>query len=184
MIAITEVMVAIETTVSWDLAMQNTKTPSGLILSRQNITTIPAQKTSRYNEALETRKGGYLVKKIDNPDITLIANGSEVNLLLESANVLEKEKNLRINVASIPSEGLFKSQSESYQLSIIPKEKPTFGLTAGLTLNLEGLVGNKGKVMGLNRFGDSAPAAVLDEKFGFTSQNVVQEILKYIEEIK
>lgn len=175
---------AIETTVSWDLAMQNTKTPSGLILSRQNITTIPAQKTSRYNEALETRKGGYLVKKIDNPDITLIANGSEVNLLLESANVLEKEKNLRINVASIPSEGLFKSQSESYQLSIIPKEKPTFGLTAGLTLNLEGLVGNKGKVMGLNRFGDSAPAAVLDEKFGFTSQYVVQEILKYIEEIK
>lgn len=175
---------AIETTVSWDLAMQNTKTPSGLILSRQNITTIPAQKTSRYNEALETRKGGYLVKKTDNPDITLIANGSEVNLLLESANVLEKEKNLRINVASIPSEGLFKSQSESYQLSIIPKEKPTFGLTAGLTLNLEGLVGNKGKVMGLNRFGDSAPAAVLDEKFGFTSQYVVQEILKYIEEIK
>jgi transketolase len=175
---------AIETTVSWDLAIQNTQTPTGLILSRQNIATLPAQQKTRYEEASEVKKGGYLVKKTENPDITLIANGSEVNLLLESAFILEKENNLKINVASIPSEGLFKSQSEEYQTTIIPKETLKFGLTAGLTANLESLVGYKGKVMGLNRFGDSAPASVLDEKFGFTTKNVVQEILKYIEESK
>lgn len=175
---------AIETTVSWDLAMQNTQTPTGLILSRQNITSIPAQQKTRYEEASEARKGGYLVKKTENPDITLIANGSEVNLLLECAFILEKKNNLKINVASIPSEGLFRSQSGAYQASIIPKETLIFGLTAGLTVNLESLVGHNGKIFGLNRFGDSAPAAVLDEKFGFTTHHICKEITQYIEKNK
>jgi transketolase len=175
---------AIETSVAWDMALKNTKTPTGLILSRQNIQDIPAQGTSRYEEATEASKGGYLVKSTQNPDITLIANGSEVATLLAAAVLLEKEKNLKINVASIISEGLFKEQSKSYQESIIPKGKLVFGLTAGLPVNLEGLIGDSGKVIGLDHFGYSAPATVLDEKFGFTSAHACEEILKYIEESK
>lgn len=175
---------AIETSVAWDMALKNTKTPTGLILSRQNIADIPATGTSRYQDATEATKGGYLVKSTQNPDITLIANGSEVSTLIAAATILEKEKNLKINVASIISEGLFKQQSKSYQESIVPKGKLVFGLTAGLPVNLEGLIGDSGKVVGLDHFGYSAPASVLDEKFGFTSQHVCEEILKYIEESK
>ena len=175
---------AIETSVAWDMALKNTKTPTGLILSRQNIADIPAMRTSRYQDATEATKGGYLVKSTQNPDITLIANGSEVSTLMAAATILEKEKNLKINVASIISEGLFKQQSKSYQESVIPKGKLVFGLTAGLPVNLEGLIGDSGKVIGLDHFGYSAPANVLDEKFGFTSEHVCNEILKYIEESK
>jgi transketolase len=173
---------AIETSVAWDMALKNTKTPTALILSRQNIKDIPASYTSRYEEATKAKKGGYLVKKTQNPDITLIANGSEVSTLIDAAVILEKENNLKINIASIISEGLFKSQSKSYQESIIPKGKLVFGLTAGLPVNLEGLIGDSGKIVGLDHFGYSAPASVLDEKFGFTSQSVCAEILKYIGE--
>ncbi|MNL42558.1 Transketolase [compost metagenome] len=127
-------------------------------------------------------KGGYLVKETQNPDITLIANGSEVSTLLDAAVILEKEKNLKINVASIISEGLFKQQPKAYQESVIPKGKLVFGLTAGLPVNLEGLIGDSGKVVGLEHFGYSAPASVLDQKFGFTSETVCKEILNYIEE--
>ena len=171
---------AIETSVAWEMALKNTKTPTALILSRQGIKDIPA-KTSRYEEAKGCTKGGYLVKEIQNPDITLIANGSEVSTLLDAAVILEKEHNLKINIASIISEGLFKSQPKSYQESIIPKGKLVFGLTAGLPVNLEGLIGDSGKIIGLDHFGYSAPANVLDEKFGFTSQHVASEILKYIQ---
>lgn len=175
---------AIETSVAWDMALKNTQTPTALILSRQNITAIPAQGTSRYEEATEANKGGYLVKSTPNADITLIANGSEVSTLIAAAAILETEKNLKINIASIISEGLFKQQSKAYQESIIPKGKLVFGLTAGLPVNLEGLIGDSGKVIGLDHFGYSAPAAVLDEKFGYTSETVSKEILKYIEEHK
>ena len=174
---------AVETSVAWDMALKNTKTPTALILSRQGIKDIPA-KTSRYAEATAAEKGGYLVKETTDPDITLIANGSEVSTLIDAAVILEKEHNLKINIASIISEGLFKSQPKSYQESIIPKGKLVFGLTAGLPVNLEGLIGDSGKVIGLDHFGYSAPASVLDEKFGFTSQHVCAEILKYIEESK
>lgn len=175
---------AIETSVAWDMALKNTKTPTALILSRQNIAAIPAQGTSRYEEATEANKGGYLVKSTPNPDITLIANGSEVSTLIAAAAILETEKNLKINIASIISEGLFKQQSKAYQESVIPKGKLVFGLTAGLPVNLEGLIGDSGKIIGLDHFGYSAPAPVLDEKFGYTSETVSKEILKYIEESK
>ena len=173
---------AIETSVAWDMALKNTKTPTALILSRQGIKDIPSTNGSRYQEATGAEKGGYLVKETANPDITLIANGSEVATLIDAAVTLEKEHNLKINIASIISEGLFKSQSKSYQESIIPKGKLVFGLTAGLPVNLEGLIGDSGKIIGLDHFGYSAPAGVLDEKFGFTSQSVCAEILKYIAE--
>ena len=97
-----------------------------------------------------------------------------VNLLLE-----EKE-NLKISIASIPSEGIFRQQDKSYQTSVIPNDKPIFGLTAGLPVNLESLVGPNGKVFGLDHFGYSAPAKVLDDKFGFTGEKVCQEVLSLL----
>ncbi|WP_281636599.1 transketolase family protein [Flavobacterium marginilacus] len=171
---------AVETSVAWDMALKNTNTPTALILSRQGIKDIPAVQNSRYDEALGAQKGGYLVKQTTDPDITLIANGSEVSTLIGAAVILEEEHNLKVNIASIISEGLFKSQSKSYQESVIPKGKLVFGLTAGLPVNLEGLIGDSGKIAGLDHFGYSAPAGVLDEKFGFNSLSVAAEILKYI----
>lgn len=169
-----------ETSVSWKMALENTNTPTGLILSRQGIKDIPAKGGSRYQEALAAEKGGYLVKEVENPDVVLIANGSEVATLIEAAKLLEENENLNVNIASVISEGVFRLQSTEYQDSVIPKNKPLFGLTAGLPVNLEGLVGDKGKVFGLEHFGYSAPAAVLDHKFGFTGEKVSQQVLAYL----
>ncbi|XCF06991.1 transketolase [Tamlana crocina] len=168
-----------ETSVAWKMAMENTDTPSGLILSRQGIKDVPAE-GSRYEAALAAEKGGYLVKSVDNPDVVLVANGSEVSTLVAAAEILEADHNLKVSIASVISEGLFKQQSKDYQNSIIPKNKPLFGLTAGLPVNLEGLVGDNGKVFGLEHFGYSAPAGVLDDKFGFTGEKVSQEVLAYL----
>ena len=169
-----------ETSVAWKMALENTNTPSGLILSRQGIKDIPAQGESRYQEALAAEKGGYLVKEVENPDIVLIANGSEVSTLVEAAKLLEEKEGLKVNIASIISEGVFRQQSKAYQESVIPKNKPLYGLTAGLPVNLEGLVGDNGKVFGVDHFGYSAPASVLDEKFGFTGEQVSQNVMEYL----
>ncbi|WP_157208687.1 transketolase family protein [Mariniflexile maritimum] len=172
-----------ETSVAWKMALENQETPTGLILSRQNIQDIPAIGTLRYDEALAAEKGGYLVKEVQNPDVVLIANGSEVATLLDAAEILEAENGLKVNIASIISEGLFRLQSTDYQNSIIPKNKPLFSLTAGLPVNFEGLVGEKGTVFGLDHFGYSAPANVLDEKFGFTGKKVSQQVLEYLKTV-
>ncbi|GAA4815145.1 transketolase [Litoribaculum gwangyangense] len=169
-----------ETSVAWKMALENKKSPTGLILSRQGIKDVPAKGNSRYNEALAAEKGGYLVKEVENPDVVLIANGSEVSTLVAATEILEKENGLKVNIASIISEGVFRLQSKAYQESVIPKNKPLFGLTAGLPVNLEGLVGEKGKVFGLEHFGYSAPATVLDDKFGFTGEKVSKEVLEYL----
>lgn len=173
---------AVETSVAWQMALENKKTPTGLILSRQDIKDLPTNGNSRFEEASEAKKGGYLVKSVQNPDITLIANGSEVATLIDAASELESTMQVKINVASIISEGLFRSQSKEYQESVIPNGGLVFGLTAGLPVNLENLVGNNGRVYGLDHFGYSAPASVLDQKFGFTSKNAAEEISKYLKE--
>ena len=172
-----------ETTIAWKMAIENTKTPTGLILSRQGIKDIPALNENRYREALNSEKGGYLVKEVENPDVVLVANGSEVTTLFAAAEILESKEGLKVSIASIISEGLFRNQSTTYQESVIPKNKPLFGLTAGLPVNLEGLVGDKGKVFGLEHFGYSAPASVLDEKFGFTGQQVSKQVIQYLETV-
>ncbi|MBI9039820.1 transketolase [Lutibacter sp.] len=168
-----------ETNVAWKMAMENDKTPTGLILSRQGIKDLPAA-TSRYKEALAAEKGGYTVIEAENPDVVLIANGSEVATLIEGAKLLQERANIKAKVVSVPSEGIFRLQSKAYQESIIPSNKPAFGLTAGLPVNLEGLVGNNGKVFGLDHFGYSAPATVLDEKFGFTGENVFNQVTELL----
>ncbi len=163
-----------ETTVSWKLAMENTHTPTGLILSRQNINDLPA-KSNRYQEALNAAKGGYIVECDGYADIILLASGSEVSTLVEGAELLRKD-GIKVRIVSIPSEGLFRSQSKEYQNSVIIPGKKIFGLTAGLPVNLQGLVGENGKIWGLESFGFSAPYKVLDEKLGFNGQNVYNQV--------
>ena len=162
-----------ETTVSWKMALENTQTPSALILSRQNITNLPAE--NRKDAAYQTVKGAYVVECDGNPDVVLLASGSEVATLVEGAALLRKE-GLKIRIVSVPSEGLFRSQTEAYQESVLPKGVKRFGLTAGLPVNLEGLVGENGKVFGLESFGFSASYKVLDEKLGFTAENVFKQV--------
>ena len=163
-----------ETVVAWKMAMENTSTPTGLILSRQNITDLPAP-ADRYSEALQAERGAYIVNQDADPQVTLVASGSEVSTLVEGAALLRAE-GVRLRIVSAPSEGLFRRQSKEYQESVIPSGSKVFGLTAGLPVNLQGLVGANGKIWGLNSFGFSAPYKVLDEKLGFTGQNVYQQV--------
>ena len=167
-----------ETTVAWKLALENRHTPTGLIFSRQNIQDLPA-KTSRYEEALQASKGGYIVERDENPDVVLLASGSEVSTLVEGAALLRKD-GIKVQIVSVPSEGLFRSQSKEYQESVIPQGMKVFGLTAGLPVNLQGLVGCNGKVFGLESFGFSAPYKVLDEKLGFTGENVYKQVKSFL----
>ena len=160
-----------ETTAAWRLAMENTTTPTALIFSRQNIANLPAG-----NDYSQTAKGAYIVAGSDeNPDVILVASGSEVSTLVAGTELLRKD-GIKVRIVSVPSEGLFRSQPKEYQESIIPTGAKVFGLTAGLPVNLEGLVGANGKVWGLESFGFSAPYKVLDEKLGFTADNVYKQV--------
>jgi transketolase len=162
-----------ECTVAWRMAMENSHTPTALILSRQNIADLPA--ADRKTEAAKAGKGGYIIECDGNPDVILVASGSEVSTLNEGAALLRAD-GVKIRLVSVPSEGLFRSQPAEYQESVLPKGAKIFGLTAGLPVNLEGLVGANGKVWGLESFGFSAPYKVLDEKLGFTAKNVYEQV--------
>lgn len=173
---------AVETNVAWKMALENKHAPTALLLSRQGIPDIPA-KTDRYDEAIKAEKGGYIVHKDEGDvDIILVGNGSEVSTLINGAKLLKEKKGIKSQVVSIISEGLFRDQDGKYQLEVIPSEKPILGLTAGLPITLQGLVGARGKVIGLESFGFSAPAKVLDEKLGYTAENVYNQVVKYLEE--
>ncbi|HLF35217.1 MAG TPA: hypothetical protein VI583_13325, partial [Cyclobacteriaceae bacterium] len=177
---------AYETSVCWKLALENHECPTALLLSRQNIPAIPALPGStRYDDALKSAKGAYVVSDDGGkPDIILAGNGSEVATLLAGAAKLREQKKLKVRVVSVPSEGLFRRQDKKYQEEILPWSIPTFGLTAGLPVTLQGIVGPLGKVFGLDHFGYSAPAKVLDEKFGFTGDNVFNQAVSYLDEYK
>lgn len=160
-----------ETTVCWQMAMENMDTPTALVLSRQDVQNLPVG--TDYEQA---RKGAYIIAGSDEDfDVILLASGSEVSTLVAGAELLRKE-GIKIRIVSVPSEGLFRNQSKEYQESILPYGAKIFGLTAGLPVNLEGLVGHNGKVFGLNSFGYSAPYKVLDEKLGFTAENVYKQV--------
>jgi transketolase len=166
---------AAETTVAWQMAIENRNTPTALILSRQDIKDLPTTAASRFEAAQAMHKGGYVVTETANPAVTLVANGSEVSLLCEVAELLKAE-GIGIRVVSVPSLGLFNTQSREYRESVIPADKPVFGLTAGLPSTLRGVVGANGTVYGLDHFGASAPYKVLDEKFGFTAANILAQV--------
>ena len=160
-----------ETTVCWRMAMENTDTPTALIFSRQNIDMLPAG-----NDYSQATKGAYVVAGSDEDyDVILLASGSEVSTLEAGADLLRKD-GVKVRVVSVPSEGLFRSQPKEYQESVLPAGKKKFGMTAGLPVTLEGLVGADGTVWGLNSFGFSAPYKVLDEKLGYTGENVYKQV--------
>jgi transketolase len=166
-----------ETTVSWKLALENITTPTALLLTRQNVPTLPAfAGSTRLADAANAAKGAYTIKDAINPDVILVANGSEVSTQMDGAQKLEAT-GLKVKVVSAPSEGLFRQQPKEYQQNVLPEGVPVFGLTAGLPVNLMGLAGSKGRVFGLDHFGYSAPYKILDEKFGFTADNVVKEVM-------
>ena len=165
-----------ETTIAWRMAMENTHTPTALILSRQNINDLPAPGGKSRKEAAEAAtRGGYIVLRDENPEVVLIANGSEVSTLVEGAALLRKD-GIRLQIVAAPSEGLFRRQSQEYQDEVLPRGIRRFGLTAGLPVTLQGLVGDNGAIWGLNSFGFSAPYKVLDEKLGFTPDHVYKEV--------
>ena len=172
---------ASETTIAWKMALENRETPTALILSRQGITDLPVQRTSKYESARQARLGAYVVEKPEGkPDVILVGNGSEVSTLVAGADLLKKEKGLKVQVVSAISEGLFREQPEEYQKEVIPPDVPVFGLTAGLPVTLRGLVGEKGVIHGMESFGYSAPYKVLDEKLGFTGENVYNRVLEML----
>lgn len=168
-----------ETTIAWKMALENTHTPTGLILSRQNIKDLPA-KESRYEEASQAQKGAYIVQDDANYDVILLASGSEVSTLVEGATLLRAD-GVKVRVVSVPSEGLFRAQSADYQNEVLPKGKKKFGLTAGLPVTLEGLVGADGEIWGMKSFGFSAPYKTLDEQLGYTGKNVYEQVKKMLQ---
>ena len=166
-----------ETTVCWQMAMENMSTPTALILSRQNVKNLNPE--TDYTQA---RRGAYIVAGSDERfDVILLASGSEVATLEAGAELLRKD-HLRVRIVSVPSEGLFRRQSKEYQEQILPRGAKIFGLTAGLPVTLESLVGSNGRVFGLEHFGHSAPFKVLDEKFGFTAENVYAQVKAFLAE--
>ncbi len=163
-----------ETTEAWKLAMENMATPTALILSRQNINNLPEG-----NDYSQVAKGGYVVAGSDNnPDVILVATGSEVSTLCAGAELIRKTGK-KVRIVSVPSEGLFRQQPKEYQQEVLPVGVKKFGLTAGLPVNLLGLVPeSEGAIWGLESFGFSAPYKVLDEKLGFTAENVCKQVMK------
>jgi transketolase len=165
-----------ETMVCWDMAMHNDATPSALILSRQDIPDLPSDSGDRAADAEQARRGGYVVMDAEQPQVVLVANGSEVSLLCEVAKML-KADGVAARVVSMPSIGLFNEQADNYREAILPQGVAHFGLTAGLPSTIRAIRGFNGGVYGMSRFGASAPYKVLDEKFGFTAQNIHAQVL-------
>ncbi len=164
-----------ETVAAWKIALEEHR-PVALVLSRQNIKTLPALTgNSRRTEAMQAAKGGYVVVDTPDPKAVLIATGSEVATLVEGAELLAAE-GIGVRVVSVPSEGLFRDQPEEYRTSVIPEHLPRYGMTSGLSINLLGLVGDKGTIHGFDHFGYSAPYKVLDEKFGYNGKTVCEEV--------
>ena len=163
-----------ETVEAWKLAMSDER-PVALITSRQNVKDLPAMESDRRQEAAQAQKGGYVVRDSKDAKAVLIASGSEVSTLFEGAELLAKE-GIEVRVVSVPSEGLFRDQPKEYQRSVLPEGLPRYGMTAGLPVTLEGLVGENGKIHGVDHFGYSAPYKVLDEKFGFNGATVAAEV--------
>ncbi len=166
-----------ETTVAWEMALNNTDTPTALILTRQGVANLPE---SSYEKAKQAEKGAYIVAKDENPDILLVASGSEVSTLAAGAELLRERKGIKVQLVSAISEGLFRTQPEAYQAEVIPADLPVFAMTAGLPDTLRTLVGDKAKIWGLSSFGFSAPAGVLDEKLGYNAENVYNQVIEML----
>ena len=167
-----------ETIAAWKVAVESNR-PVALILSRQDIKDLPAAIENRRVEAMQLKKGAYVVVENDNPDVVMLASGSEVVTLVEGAQLLAVD-GIQVRILSVPSEGLFRDQPNAYQLQLLPQGVFRFGLTSGLPVTLQGLTGENGFVYGLSHFGYSAPYKVLEQKLGFTGTNVYEQVKKIL----
>jgi transketolase len=127
------------------------------------------------------KKGAYIVSADKEAiDIILVGNGSEVATLIDAAELLRNKKGFKVRVVSVPSEGVFHNQPDEYKQEILPSGIPKIGLTAGLPVTMEGLIGKDGLVIGLEHFGYSAPYNILNREFGFTPESVFEKIVNFL----
>jgi transketolase len=164
-----------ETAAALEFAMEQTKRPTTIVLTRQKLKTIAREAS---NDARLLKKGAYIMKgsASEKPELIIIATGSEVELALGVAERLAPKK---VRVVSMPSTELFDEQPESYRESILPSDvEARVTIEAGATFGWHKYAGLKGLVFGIDHFGASAPAEVLAKEFGFTVDNVVAQIQK------
>ena len=163
---------AVETFVAWQIAVQATQTPTSLILTRQNL---PHQERTSAQVA-DIAKGAYVLRDAPNAKAIIIGTGSELSLAMKAAEVLEKE-GIAVRVVSMPSVFQFQKQSQAYRDSVLPPTlRARVAVEAGVTAVWHQFVGLEGKVIGLDRFGESAPANQLFEAFGITAQAVAEAV--------
>jgi transketolase len=160
-----------ETLEAWRLALENTSGPTTLIFSRQNL---PVLDRGVCAPAVGTRRGGYILwESAPNPDLILIATGSEVAMTLDAAHKLAEE-NIKVRVVSLPSWEIFDRQKQEYRDTVLPPQvSARIAVEAGIKLGWEHYAGLKGKIIGMESFGASAPGPVLYEKFGFTAARII-----------
>ncbi len=169
-----------ETVAAYKVMMRR-KEPVALILTRQGV---PVLDPDKYPIEEGVPKGAYILTQTNgNPDIILVATGSEVHLALDSMKVLEEE-GVNVRVVSMPSWELFFEQEESYRQEVLPPDVPKLAIEAGSYIGWKEIVGDNGDVIGLNRFGASAPGNVVMEKLGFNVNNVVNRALKLLQKVK
>ena len=166
-----------EAVAAWKIALEEHR-PVGLIFTRQDVKSLPSH-TARIDEAMQAYKGAYVVLDSANPEVVMIASGSEVSTLVAGAEKLIEE-GIAVRVVSVPSEGLFRDQPKSYQDSVLPQGVLRYGMTSGLSVTLLGLVGSLDHIHGLNHFGHSAPFKVLNEKFGYNGETVYNEVKRLL----
>jgi transketolase len=156
---------------AWRLALTNTSGPTTLVFSRQNL---PVLDRSVCSAASGVRRGGYILwESAPNPDLILIATGSEVSLTFVAARKLA-ETGTTVRVVSLPSWEIFDRQPREYRESVLPPAiTARISVEAGIKLGWEHYVGLSGKIIGMETFGASAPAAILFEKFGFTADKII-----------
>ncbi|MBW2570446.1 MAG: transketolase, partial [Deltaproteobacteria bacterium] len=169
---------ATETIEAWRLAAQTTDSPVALILSRQKL---PVIDRTIYSSADKLVNGAYILSDSDGkPDIILIATGSEVDITLKAGKILE-EKGISVRVVSMPSWELFENTSQEYKDKVLlPDVNVRIAVEAGISMGWERYTGSNGVVIGINEFGASAPGNIVMEKFGFTSENIVQKAMELL----
>ena len=160
----------VETAVAWKNAVTSVNTPTCLIFSRQN--TSPIKRSEDQIKAIEN--GGYLLSDQENANITLIASGSELQLALDAAEILQKDHGVISNVVSMPCLDTFLDQSEAYQSSVVKEDLPSLVIELSHPNSWYKILNKSDKVLGIETFGESAPANILLEHFGFTTPNVVE----------
>ncbi|WP_150620192.1 transketolase [Pandoraea horticolens] len=160
-----------ETAVAWVAAVERHDGPSSLVFSRQNLPFVSRDDAQIAN----IRRGGYVLRDVANPQIVLIATGSEMDLALKGAEVLAAE-GIAARVVSMPSTNVFDRQDKAYRESVLPRGVPRVAIEAGVTAFWHKYVGLEGGVVGIDTFGESAPAGVLFKHFGLTVDHVVATV--------